>query len=67
MPGALALMLPDLCHLALVATLVESLIGATLQRRLPWLSNELVNGLQTLIAALLAMLVGGSGRWWPLA
>ena len=52
---------------ALVATLVESLIGATLQRRLPWLSNELVNGLQTLIAALLAMLVGGSGRWWPLA
>ncbi|EAQ75053.1 hypothetical protein WH5701_08224 [Synechococcus sp. WH 5701] len=39
----------------LVATLIESLIGATLQGRLAWLSNELVNGLQTLIAALLAM------------
>ena len=39
----------------LAATLLESLIGATLQRRLRWLSNELVNGLQTLVAALLAM------------
>jgi uncharacterized protein (TIGR00297 family) len=40
---------------ALAATLVESLIGATLQRRWGWLSNELVNAWQTLIAALLAM------------
>jgi len=40
---------------ALLATLIESAIGATLQRRLQWLSNELVNGLQTAIAALLAM------------
>jgi uncharacterized protein (TIGR00297 family) len=39
----------------LLATLLESLIGATLQPRLAWLSNELVNALQTLIAALLAM------------
>ena len=39
----------------LVATLLESLIGATLQRRWAWLSNELVNGLQTLIAALIAL------------
>ncbi len=39
----------------LVATLLESLIGATLQARISWLSNELVNGLQTLLAALLAM------------
>ena len=39
----------------LVATLIESLIGATLQGRLGWLSNELVNALQTLIAALLAI------------
>ena len=39
----------------LVATLIESLIGATLQRRVRWLSNELVNAVQTLIAALLAM------------
>lgn len=40
---------------ALAATLIESAIGATLQRRWRWLSNELVNGLQTAIAALLAM------------
>ena len=39
----------------LAATLVESVIGATLQRRWRWLSNDLVNGLQTLVAALLAM------------
>ena len=39
----------------LAATLIESLIGAVLQPRLAWLSNELVNALQTLIAALLAM------------
>jgi uncharacterized membrane protein len=39
----------------LVATLIESLIGATLQGRIGWLSNELVNGVQTLIAALLAI------------
>jgi uncharacterized protein (TIGR00297 family) len=39
----------------LVATLLESVVGATLQRRLPWLSNELVNALQTAVAALLAM------------
>jgi uncharacterized membrane protein len=43
-----------------VATLIESLIGATLQRRWSWLSNELVNALQTLIAALLAMLLARS-------
>lgn len=41
----------------LVATLLESLIGATLQRRLAWLTNELVNGLQTLLAAVLALLL----------
>ena len=37
------------------ATLIESVIGAVAQRRLPWLSNELVNAIQTAIAALLAM------------
>jgi uncharacterized protein (TIGR00297 family) len=41
----------------LVATLLESLIGATLQPRWGWLSNELVNALQTLIAALLAVVL----------
>ena len=41
--------------MGLAATLVESLLGATLQGRIGWLSNELVNGLQTLLAALMAM------------
>jgi uncharacterized membrane protein len=40
---------------ALVATLIESYIGALAQRRCPWLSNELVNAIQTSIAALLAI------------
>ena len=39
----------------LLATLLESVIGATAQSRFTWLSNELVNGLQTALAALLAM------------
>jgi uncharacterized protein (TIGR00297 family) len=39
----------------LVATLLESVIGATCQSRFSWLTNELVNGLQTVIAALIAM------------
>jgi len=34
----------------LVATLAESVVGASLQRHWRWLSNEVVNGLQTLLA-----------------
>ena len=41
----------------LVATLGESLLGALLQDRVAWVSNELVNALQTLLAAVLAMLL----------
>nr|WP_115093837.1 TIGR00297 family protein [Synechococcus sp. UW106] len=41
----------------LLATLAESLLGALVQDRVAWLSNELVNALQTLLAALLAMLL----------
>ena len=41
----------------LVATLLESLIGATAQGRWRWLSNEAVNALQTTLAAGLALLV----------
>ncbi len=52
--GAIALV----SGIGLAATLLESLIGATLQRRWSWLSNEMVNGLQTLVAALLALVVG---------
>ena len=44
-----------------ISTLLESLLGAVGQGRWPWLSNELVNGLQTAWAAGLAMLVA-----WPL-
>ena len=43
-----------------LATLAESLLGALAQDRISWLSNELVNALQTLLAALMAMLwLGG--------
>ncbi len=39
-----------------IATLLESLLGALGQDRWPWLSNELVNGLQTAWAAGLAII-----------
>ncbi len=44
---------------ALLATNVESLIGATLQSRYLWLTNELVNILNTTIGALTALGLGG--------
>ena len=40
-----------------VATLAESLLGALAQDRVAWLSNELVNAIQTTLAALLAIVV----------
>ena len=40
-----------------VATLAESVLGAIAQQRLSWLSNELVNALQTTLAALLIILL----------
>ncbi|MBF2064258.1 MAG: TIGR00297 family protein [Calothrix sp. C42_A2020_038] len=43
---------------AFIATNIESVIGATLQSRYTWLTNELVNILNTLIGALTAMLLG---------
>lgn len=56
-------LLPSLTLLAWLATLVESLIGAELQPRLAWLSNEAVNASMTLLSALLAMaLLGPSLR-----
>ena len=39
----------------LLATLAESVLGAVVQNRVGWLSNELINALQTLLAAGLAM------------
>lgn len=41
----------------LIGTLLESLIGALAQEKISWLSNELVNGLQTAWSAVLAMLI----------
>jgi uncharacterized protein (TIGR00297 family) len=43
---------------AFVATNLESLIGATLQHRLTWLTNELVNVINTLIGAVVAIILG---------
>jgi uncharacterized protein (TIGR00297 family) len=40
---------------AFVATNIESLIGATLQSDLDWLSNELVNVINTIIGAVVAV------------
>ena len=40
-----------------VATLAESVLGAIAQERLSWMSNELVNALQTTLAALLIILL----------
>jgi uncharacterized protein (TIGR00297 family) len=41
----------------LAATLLESVIGATVQPRCGWLTNEMVNAVQTVLAAALAMAV----------
>ena len=38
-----------------VATLFESLVGAVVQKRMHWITNEMVNGLQTIFAAVIAM------------
>ena len=43
--------------IGLLATLAESLLGALAQDRIGWLSNEVVNALQTLLAAVMAMLL----------
>jgi uncharacterized protein (TIGR00297 family) len=46
---------------AFVATNLESVIGATLQSRLDWLSNELVNVINTIIGAVVAISIA---TWW---
>ncbi|MCG9892675.1 MAG: TIGR00297 family protein [Thermosynechococcaceae cyanobacterium MS004] len=48
---------------AFIATNFESLIGATLQHRFDWLTNELVNVINTLIGAIAAI---GMGWVWTL-
>ena len=46
---------------ALIATNLESVIGATVQSQFSWLTNEVVNGINTLIGAVAAM--GLSWTW----
>ncbi|MFS8800454.1 TIGR00297 family protein [Synechococcus sp. R60.3] len=48
-----------ICWLAgILATLAESWMGVVLQPRLAWMTNEVVNGIQTTLAALLAVGLG---------
>jgi uncharacterized protein (TIGR00297 family) len=42
---------------AFIATNIESLIGATLQEKYDWLTNEIVNGINTTIGAAIAVLI----------
>lgn len=49
---------------ALIATNLESLIGATLQSKWPWLTNEVVNIINTLIGALSAILLALIAKSW---
>jgi len=42
---------------AFIANNLESVIGATLQTRIPWLTNELVNIVNTLMGAIAAMAI----------
>lgn len=44
---------------AFVATTIESLIGATLESRFDWLTNDLVNFINTVIGAVASIVLGG--------
>ncbi|MEO0394129.1 MAG: TIGR00297 family protein [Pseudomonadota bacterium] len=44
---------------AFIATTAESLIGATLENKLPGLTHDVVNIINTLIGAIVAMVLGG--------
>ena len=43
---------------AFIATTIESLIGATLESRFTWLTNDLVNFINTVIGAIAAIVLG---------
>lgn len=49
---------------AFVATNLESLIGATLQNKFDWLTNELVNIINTIIGAVVAILLALAWAKW---
>ena len=51
-----------ICTIAsFIATNLESVIGATLQSKIDWLSNELVNVINTIIGASVAIAIA---IWW---
>jgi uncharacterized protein (TIGR00297 family) len=50
---------------AFIATNLESVIGATLQNEWPWLTNEVVNGINTFLGAAIAMGLWGLTRMIP--
>lgn len=49
---------------AFIATNVESVIGATLQAKIGWLTNEVVNILNTLIGAIAAVILALAWHWY---
>lgn len=49
---------------AFIATNIESVIGATLQAKISWLTNEVVNVLNTLIGAIAAVLLALIWHWY---
>jgi uncharacterized protein (TIGR00297 family) len=51
---------------AFIATNLESVIGATLQSKFDWMTNEVVNILNTLIGAIAAVLFALAWRWLSL-
>jgi uncharacterized protein (TIGR00297 family) len=51
---------------ALIGTNLESLIGATLQSKFDWMTNEVVNIFNTLIGAIAAVLLVLSWRWFSM-
>ena len=59
--GAIPLSWVWICWLAaIVATTFESWMGATIQPQFAWLTNEVVNGIQTTVAAAIAMAIAVS-------
>jgi uncharacterized protein (TIGR00297 family) len=48
---------------AFLATNIESVLGATVQSKFDWLTNEVVNFINTLIGAVVAVLLVLASRW----
>lgn len=51
---------------AFIATTVESLIGATVQEENAWLTNEVVNIINTTVGAMVAIALGWAMYAWPI-